>query len=80
MGATSASSWSSRSSATRESERGTRESAAWRERDVVVHCHHGGRSEKACRLLAANGFQRTSSLDGGIEAWALTVDPDTPRY
>ena len=56
------------------------EIASWRERDVVVHCHHGGRSEKACRLLADNGFQQTSSLDGGIEAWSLTVDPDTPRY
>jgi len=56
------------------------EIAAWRDRVVVVHCHHGGRSEQACRILAANGFERASSLDGGIEAWSLTVDPDTPRY
>lgn len=52
----------------------------WRRRDIVVHCHHGGRSEKACKLLNAAGFERASSLDGGIEAWSLTVDPEVSRY
>jgi adenylyltransferase/sulfurtransferase len=56
------------------------ELAAWRDREVVVHCHHGGRSAKACRVLAANGFQRVENLAGGIEAWSLTVDPSIPRY
>jgi adenylyltransferase/sulfurtransferase len=53
---------------------------AWRDRDVVVLCHHGGRSERACRLLRGAGFERVSSLDGGIEAWSLTVDPNVARY
>jgi adenylyltransferase/sulfurtransferase len=56
------------------------ELAAWRDREVVVHCHHGVRSAKACRVLAANGFQRVENLAGGIEAWSLTVDPSIPRY
>ncbi len=56
------------------------ELADWRQRDVVVHCHHGARSAKACRVLAALGFERLESLAGGIEAWSLTVDPDVPRY
>ena len=56
------------------------ELAEWRDRDIVVHCHHGGRSEKACKLLRAAGFQRALNLDGGIEAWSVTVDPSVPRY
>ena len=53
---------------------------AWRERRVVIHCHHGGRSAHACGVLAAAGFQDVANLAGGIEAWSLTVDPTVPRY
>ncbi len=53
---------------------------AWRERPVVVHCHHGGRSAQACEKLAGLGFSRVENLDGGIEAWSLTVDDRVPRY
>jgi adenylyltransferase/sulfurtransferase len=52
----------------------------WRDRPVVVHCHHGGRSAKACGALVDAGFRRVENLSGGIEAWSLTVDPDVPRY
>ncbi len=52
----------------------------WKERPVVVHCHHGGRSAKACKLLGDAGFNRVTNLTGGIEAWSLTVDADIPRY
>ncbi|MFO0687732.1 MAG: molybdopterin-synthase adenylyltransferase MoeB [Myxococcota bacterium] len=47
---------------------------------IVVHCHHGGRSEKAARLLLDRGFPNVENLEGGIEAWSLTVDPRVPRY
>jgi rhodanese-related sulfurtransferase len=53
---------------------------AWRERPVVVHCHRGGRSAKAYRILAGAGFTDVAALSGGIEAWSLTVDPAVPRY
>lgn len=56
------------------------ELAEWRERAVVVQCHHGGRSERAARLLIEAGFGRVENLDGGIEGWSLTVDPEVPRY
>ena len=52
----------------------------WKERPVIVHCHHGGRSERAVRTLLAAGFTSVENLDGGIEAWSLTVDPEVPRY
>lgn len=53
---------------------------AVKERPLVVFCHHGGRSERAVRLLRERGFAQAENLDGGIEAWSLTVDPDVPRY
>jgi adenylyltransferase/sulfurtransferase len=56
------------------------ELAEWRERPVVVHCHHGARSAKACDVLRAHGFSQVSNLAGGIEAWSLTVDPGVARY
>ncbi len=56
------------------------ELAAWRGRRVVIHCHHGGRSAKACQILNSHGFGDVANLAGGIEAWSLTVDPDVPRY
>jgi hypothetical protein len=56
------------------------ELAEWKEGCVIAHCHLGGRSARACRLLRAKGFDRVENLGGGIEAWSLTVDPDVPRY
>jgi adenylyltransferase/sulfurtransferase len=52
------------------------------ERDglVVAHCHHGGRSARACQILARGGFRRVRNLAGGIDAWSLGVDPGVPRY
>ncbi|MBK7947824.1 MAG: molybdopterin-synthase adenylyltransferase MoeB [Deltaproteobacteria bacterium] len=57
-----------------------RELDGMKSKPVVVHCHHGGRSEKAARLLLAHGFPNVENLEGGIEAWSLTVDPRVPRY
>ncbi len=54
--------------------------AEWKERPVVVHCHHGGRSARAAARLREVGFTEVSNLSGGIEAWSLTVDPGVPRY
>ena len=54
--------------------------AEWKDRPVVVHCHHGARSASACELLLRAGFTDVQNLAGGIEAWSLTVDPRVPRY
>ena len=50
------------------------------ERPIVVHCHRGGRSETAARQLRERGFRQVENLDGGIEAWSLTVDSSVDRY
>jgi rhodanese-related sulfurtransferase len=47
---------------------------------IAVMCHHGGRSERVTRWLNANGYERAMNLDGGIDAWSLTVDSTVPRY
>jgi rhodanese-related sulfurtransferase len=39
------------------------------DRDVVVICHLGGRSELVTRQLNALGYDRAINLDGGMEAW-----------
>jgi rhodanese-related sulfurtransferase len=47
---------------------------------IVVHCHHGGRSQRATEFLRSQGFTGAQNMVGGIDAWALEVDPSLPRY
>ncbi len=47
---------------------------------IVVYCHHGGRSARAAQFLQEQGFTDVKNLRGGIDAWALEIDPDTQRY
>jgi len=49
-------------------------------REIVVHCKSGGRSQKASELLAQNGFKKLHNLAGGINGWATDVDPKVPKY
>jgi len=48
--------------------------------DIVVICHHGGRSMQVGLFLEKQGFARVHNLVGGVEAWARTVDPAVPVY
>lgn len=50
-----------------------------RDREILVHCKLGGRSAQAAAVLAAAGFDAVN-LEGGITAWAATVDPRMPTY
>jgi len=50
------------------------------EKDIVVVCHHGIRSASVAQFLAQRDFERVANLDGGIDAWSLSVDPIVPRY
>ncbi len=51
-----------------------------RDRTIVVHCHHGGRSARAVQLLHESGWPKAVNLAGGIDAWSKHVDPSIPRY
>jgi len=48
--------------------------------EIIVLCHHGVRSAHVAGYLAQQGFRRVRNLAGGIDAWALLVDPSLARY
>ena len=48
--------------------------------EIVLHCHHGMRSMQAAYYLYQNGFQNVKSLAGGIDQWAVEIDPMLNRY
>jgi rhodanese-related sulfurtransferase len=50
------------------------------EREVVVICHHGGRSMQVAMFLERKGYGAVYNLTGGVEAWAGEVDPSMRRY
>ena len=50
------------------------------DRDLLIYCRSGGRSAYACAWLEALGYGPTYNLDGGINAWAQSVDPTLTVY
>jgi adenylyltransferase/sulfurtransferase len=48
--------------------------------EYVTICHTGRRSLQAALFLKSQGIERVRSLRGGVEAWAVTIDPAMPRY
>jgi rhodanese-related sulfurtransferase len=48
--------------------------------DLVVICHHGGRSMQVALFLERQGFSNIYNLTGGVDAWARTVDPEMTLY
>jgi sulfur-carrier protein adenylyltransferase/sulfurtransferase len=63
-----------------EVERRIGELAAQKNREVIVHCRSGARSQKAALVLKQAGFTNVSNLAGGILAWADKIDPTMPKY
>ena len=51
-----------------------------RDRPILIHCHHGGRSMQATQWARQNGYDKVSNVAGGIDAWSLEIDPAVPRY
>jgi adenylyltransferase/sulfurtransferase len=51
-----------------------------KDKEIVIHCKMGGRSQQACDFLAAQGFANVSNVAGGVMAWVDQVDPSLPRY
>ena len=47
---------------------------------VVVYCRSGGRSEYAIEYLQSQGYGNLINLEGGILAWADTVDQKMKKY
>jgi adenylyltransferase/sulfurtransferase len=51
-----------------------------REREIIVHCHHGVRSQRVAEFLQQQGFPRVVNLAGGINAWSEEIDPKVAKY
>src|ERR1700761_8467379 len=47
---------------------------------VVTYCHHGIRSLNGAAMLQQLGHARVASLAGGIDRWAVEIDPSLRRY
>ena len=50
------------------------------ERDIVVICHHGGRSMQVAMFLEGKGYASVHNLTGGVKAWSVEVDPTMRSY
>ncbi len=48
--------------------------------ELVVYCKTGVRSAQAVEFLQTAGFRKLAHLAGGIDRWAVEVDPTVPRY
>lgn len=51
-----------------------------RDKKILVHCHHGGRSMKVVHYLRQNGFADSTNVGGGIDSWSTEIDPSLQRY
>jgi adenylyltransferase/sulfurtransferase len=50
------------------------------DRHLLIYCHHGGRSMRVTQFLRAKGFPHATNVAGGIDAWAIAIDPSMRRY
>ncbi|WP_420628127.1 rhodanese-like domain-containing protein [Candidatus Leptofilum sp.] len=48
--------------------------------EIVVLCHHGNRSAQVTAWLRQQGWTNVLNMDGGIDAYAIAVDPSVGRY
>jgi sulfur-carrier protein adenylyltransferase/sulfurtransferase len=51
-----------------------------RDREVVVQCKSGGRSQKIAEYLKQSGYAKVVNLAGGILAWSDQIDPKVKKY
>ncbi|MGA2755438.1 MAG: molybdopterin-synthase adenylyltransferase MoeB [Terracidiphilus sp.] len=51
-----------------------------RDREIIVQCKSGGRSQRIAEFLKQSGFPNVANLAGGILAWSDEVDPTVPKY
>lgn len=51
-----------------------------KDRTITVLCRSGGRSLKITQWLRQNGFENSTNVAGGINAWAERVDTSLNPY
>ena len=48
--------------------------------ECVIICHHGVRSMNVIQYLVQQSIDHLINLDGGVDAWAQSVDRDMALY
>jgi sulfur-carrier protein adenylyltransferase/sulfurtransferase len=51
-----------------------------RDREIVVHCRSGARSQRIAEFLKQSGHTQVVNLAGGILAWSDEIDPKVQKY
>jgi adenylyltransferase/sulfurtransferase len=51
-----------------------------RDKEIVVQCRSGARSQRIAELLVQQGYTNVVNLAGGILAWADEIDPTVQKY
>jgi adenylyltransferase/sulfurtransferase len=51
-----------------------------RNREIIVQCRSGVRSQKIAEFLKQSGYPSVVNLEGGILAWADQIDPSVKKY
>ena len=51
-----------------------------RDREVIVQCRSGVRSQRIAEFLKQQGYPRVVNLAGGILAWSDEIDPKVQKY
>ena len=51
-----------------------------RDREVVVHCRSGARSQRIAEFLKQAGYPNVVNVAGGILAWSDEIDPKVQKY
>lgn len=51
-----------------------------RNREIVVHCRSGARSQRIAEFLKQSSYPNVANLAGGILAWSDEIDPTVKKY
>jgi adenylyltransferase/sulfurtransferase len=51
-----------------------------RDREIIVHCKGGVRSQRIAEFLKQSGYSEVVNVAGGILAWSSEVDATLPKY
>ncbi|MDR3755019.1 MAG: molybdopterin-synthase adenylyltransferase MoeB [Terracidiphilus sp.] len=51
-----------------------------RDREIIVHCKTGGRSQRIAEFLKQSGYPKVVNVAGGILAWSSEIDATVPKY
>ncbi len=48
--------------------------------EIIVICHHGMRSFQVANYLEGKDYSNITNLEGGVDAWAKSIDADMTQY